>query len=197
MAEPLFVPNIDEKSMQEPVLGAVLDVWTQAGERHYIPIIGRSMFPLIRSGDQVLVAHGCAGIRRGDVVVFRYYGKLIAHRVLRIRKNEAVHTFITKGDNVLQFDPPLHANKIVGRVLAIKRGNRCMPLDTAVWLILGWLIAVSTVSLAKIHGCGRNLKERWFGSYFTCLTPVLHRCEQVFSFFIRKILFAVFCKWKS
>jgi hypothetical protein len=143
------------------------------------------------------VALGCTGVRRGDVIVFRRRGTLIAHRVLSIFESNTGSIFVTKGDNVSSFDPPFNDNEIVGRVLAIKRGNRCMPLDTAVWRILGWLIAVSTLSLAKIHGCGRNLKQRLSGTYFTFLTPVLYKCEQVFSFFIRKILFAVFCKWKS
>ncbi|MCF6155444.1 MAG: signal peptidase I [Candidatus Brocadia sp.] len=189
--------NPAEKTMQDAVLGAMLNVWCQTKEQHSISITGRSMFPLIREGDQVLVAHGCTGMRRGDVIVFRRRGTLIAHRVLSILRNDAGPIFVTKGDNVPQFDPPLSNNEIVGRVLAVKRGNRCMPLDTSAWRILGWFIAVSTLSLAQIHGCGRNLKQKLFGTYFSCLTPVFHKCEQVFSFFIRKILFAVFCKWKS
>lgn len=189
--------NPVQKTMQDAVLGAVLNVWGQTKEQHYISINGRSMFPLIREGDQVLVAHGCTGMRRGDVIVFRLRGTLIAHRVLNIFESDVGPIFVTKGDNVSQFDPPLSDNEIVGRILAVKRGNRCMPLDTVIWKILGWFIAVSTLSLAKIHGCGRNLKQKWFGTYFIFLTPILFKCEQIFSFFIRKILFAVFCKWKS
>lgn len=189
--------NPVQKTIQDAVLRAVFDVWGQTKEQHSISITGRSMFPLIREGDRVLVAHGCTGMRRGDVIVFRRRGRLIAHRVLNILKSDAGPIFVTKGDNIPQFDPPLNDNEIVGRVLAIKRENRCIPLDTPVWRILGWLIAVSTLSLAKIHGCGRNLTQRLFGTYFTYLTPDLHKCERVFSSFIRKILFAVFCKWKS
>lgn len=183
--------------MQDAVLGAALNVWSQAKEQHYIPITGRSMFPLLREGDQVLVTHGCPGIRRGDVIVFRLRGTLIAHRVLSILERDTVPIFVTKGDNVSHFDPHLSSSEIVGRVLAVKRGNRCMSLDTAIWRILGWFLAVSTLSFAKIHGCGRNFKPRRFGTYCARLTPVVHACKQALAFFIRNMVFAVFCKWKS
>lgn len=197
MSEPVFVPNIDEKSMQDPVLGAVLDVWTQAGEKHYIPITGRSMFPLIRNGDQVLVAHGCAGIRRGDVIIFRYDGKLVAHRVLRISKNEAGHMFLTKGDNVLQFDPPLRANEIVGRVLAIKRGEQQIALDTTIWRITGLFIAIGTLTWMRLYGWGRFFVQRLLGFHSCSLTSFLHRGMQFFLRLVRGTVFIVIRRWKS
>ncbi len=86
------------------------------------------MFPLLREGDRVLVAHGWAGIRRGDVLVFRQQDRsLVAHRVLRIHHSgQAGPIFFTKGDNTPNFDPPLNASQIVGRVLSVKRGGRSM-----------------------------------------------------------------------
>ena len=71
------------------------------------PHHGQQHAPLIWDGDHVLVAHGCAGLRRGDVVVFRRGGRLIAHRVLRIYGGNAGPTFVTKGDHAPQFDSPL------------------------------------------------------------------------------------------
>ena len=197
MSEPVFVPNIDEKSMQDPVLDAVLNMWTQAGEKHYIPITGRSMFPLIRNGDQVLVAHGCAGIRRGDVIVFRHDGKLIAHRVVRISKNEAGHTFLTKGDNVLQFDPPLRANEIVGRVLAIKRGEQQMSLDTTIWRITGLLIAIGTLTWMRLYGWGRFFPQRLLGLHSSSLTTFFRQGVQFFLLLVRGAVFIVIRRWKS
>ena len=197
MSEPVFVPNSEEKSMQEPVLGAVLDAWTQAREKHYIPITGRSMFPLIRNGDQVLVAHGCAGIRRGEVIVFRHDGKLIAHRVLRISKNEAGHTFLTKGDNVLQFDPPLRANEIVGRVLAIKRREQQISLDTTIWRITGLFIAIGTLTWMRLYGWGRFFPQRLLGLHSSHLTTFFRRGVQFFLLLVRGAVFIVIRRWKS
>jgi len=175
----------------------VLNMWTQAGEKHYIPITGRSMFPLIRNGDQVLVAHGCAGIRRGDVIVFRHDGKLIAHRVVRISKNEAGHTFLTKGDNVLQFDPPLRANEIVGRVLAIKRGEQQMSLDTTIWRITGLLIAIGTLTWMRLYGWGRFFPQRLLGLHSSSLTTFFRRGVQFFLLLVRGAVFIVIRRWKS
>jgi signal peptidase I len=197
MSEPVFVPNIDEKSRQDPVLDAVLNMWTLAGEKHYIPITGRSMFPLIRNGDQVLVAHGCAGIRRGEVIVFRHDGKLIAHRVLRISKNEAGHAFLTKGDNVLQFDPPLRANEIVGRVLAIKRGEQQISLDTTIWRITGLFIAIGTLTWMRLYGWGRFFPKRLLGLHSSSLTTFFRRGVQFFLLLVRGAVFIVIRRWKS
>jgi len=52
--------------------------------------------------------------------------------VLRVYDDNTGSTFITKGDNVLQLDPPLSAGEIVGRVLVVERAGRHLPLDTPV-----------------------------------------------------------------
>ena len=53
------------------------------------------MVPAILDGDRVLVAHGCAGVRRGDVLVFRLDGLLIAHRVLHVKDGDDGLKFVT------------------------------------------------------------------------------------------------------
>ena len=192
------MPNIDEKSVQDPILEAVLDVWTLAGEKHYIPIAGRSMLPLIKNGDHVLVVHGCADVRCGDVVVFRYEGKLIAHRVLQIYKDIAGHhIFITKGDNASRCDPPLSSSEIVGRVLSIRRGGKEMSLDTPFWRMLGWLTALSTLVWTKLFSWRSKTKHKLLGSHFNYLATLQRRGLHVFFFSVRKILFVTLCKWKS
>ena len=190
----MYLSDADRQPVQRSILDAVLEVWTQAGKQHYIPITGRSMFPLIRDGDHVLVAHGCVDVRRGDVIVFRYEGKLIAHRVIYVA--EGGHTFITKGDNVLQFDPPLSANEVVGRVLTIKRGERQMSLDTAVWRILGWLIAVSTLGWTGLYTRGRYFIQRLFGIHSVRPASFLCRSMQFVFLLIRKSVFVVISRWK-
>ena len=197
MSEPMYMSNADREPVQNPVLQAVLNVWSQAGGRHYISITGRSMLPLIRDGDYVLVAHRNTGVKRGDVVVFRYDGKLVAHRVLRIYKGETGYTFITKGDNVLQFDPPLSANEIVGKVLVIKRGQRQMSLDTAIWRILGWHIAISTLAWTGVYTWGRYFIQRLFRIHSIRPASFLHRCAQFFFLFIRKSVFVFISRWKE
>jgi signal peptidase I len=177
------------------VLEAVLEVWGQARGQHLMPITGRSMLPLLREGDQVLVAHGPSHIRRGDLVVFWDNDRLVAHRVLHTLHGHAGPAFITKGDNAPYFDPALSANKVLGRVLTVKRGGRSMSLDTPAWRVLGWLIAVGTLGWAKSYGRSRSLKQRLFGAQPNRLTAFLRRgVLGLFSFGL-KLAQAAVCRW--
>jgi signal peptidase I len=179
------------------ILEAALEVWTQAGGEHSIPITGCSMLPLLRDGDEVLVRHGWADARRGDVVVFRHKGTLIAHRVLRIYQGQVEPTLITKGDNSPRLDSPVKANEIVGRVLTVKRGGRSMLLDTPAWRIVGWLIAVSTLAWIELRGWGRAFEHRVWGPQSARLTTFLQWGRRAFSSFSRKMVGIVFCRWKE
>ncbi|KAB2836503.1 MAG: signal peptidase I [Candidatus Brocadia sp.] len=193
----MYISNPDRHHMKESIIEAVLGVWGKTAEQHLIPITGRSMFPLIRDGDQVLVTHGSVGIRRGDVVVFRCNGTLFAHRVLNIYEGTNGTTFITKGDNNPQFDPPFGNNEFIGCVIGIKRGNRKMTLDTAAWRILGWLIAVSALALAKMHLSIRNRDQNLSERQPNQLTTFMRRGMRFFPMIVRKVVFAPFCWWKN
>jgi hypothetical protein len=159
------------------------------------------MRPFIQDGDRVLVAHGSAGVRQGDVVVFRREGGLIAHRVLRIYDDDdddaAGAKFVTKGDNVSHFDPPMSAGEIVGRVLAVRRGDRYMSLDTAAWRMLGWLIAASTLAWTKLYGWSRGLKQRLLGPQPRRLTTFLRRSALALSSLVLEVVQAVLCRWEE
>ena len=180
-----------------PVLEAALNLWEQAEGQHLIPITGCSMLPFIQDGDCLLVAHGPTGVRRGDVVVFRRNGKLIAHRVLRICGDDAGTTFITKGDRVSHLDPAVTADEMVGRVLAVKRGERYMSLDTAAWRTLGWLIALSAPAWTKLYSWGRNLKQRLLGPRPNRLTTLMRRGAMASSSLALRVLQAIVCHWKD
>lgn len=156
-------PETNPPTLPADVLAAVLDRWNQAGEQHLIPIVGRSMWPLIQPGDQVLVKHGYANVRRGDVIVFLQQEKLVAHRLLCIHKDCPTTTFVTKGDNTSYLDSPVRADQIVGRVLKIKRGSRWTSINTSTWRIGGWLIAVGMLGWTTFYGWGRRIKHKLWG----------------------------------
>jgi hypothetical protein len=179
------------------VLEAALDEWGQAGEQHQIPISGNSMWPAIHHGDRVLVAHGCAGVRRGDVLVFRRDGQLIAHRVMRITGGDADPTFVTKGDNAPQFDPPLSADEIVGRVLAVERDGQHMSLDTPAWRALGWLAAVGTLAWTRLYGWGWELKQRGLGPQPNRVTAALRRGALAALSHLFNAAQAIACRWRD
>lgn len=145
------------------VLASALDKWRQAGEEHLIPIIGKSMRPLIQPGNQVLIKHGFANVRRGDVIVFLLQERMVAHRLLSIYRDGSKTMFVTKGDNNSYFDPPLDADQVVGRVLRIKRGGRWVSIDTRAWRIGGWLIAIGMLGWTTLYGWGRKIKYQLLG----------------------------------
>jgi signal peptidase len=120
------------------------------------------MKPLLREGDAVLVAHGRKDVRRGDVVVFRQEGGLVAHRVLRIGRGDTGCALVTKGDSLRRFDAPISAKQVVGRVVSIERNGRQMRLDTPGWRAVGWLVAGATLAGAVVYRRVRALM-RWVG----------------------------------
>ncbi len=184
--------------MQKSSLDAVFNLWSRAGALHRIPITGTSMLPLIRKGDHVLVAHGSDEVRRGDVVVIRHGDKLIAHRVLRICTDVKSHrTFITKGDNAPQCDPPWSSSEIVGRVLSISRGEEELSLDTPFWRALGGLITCSTLVWIKLSGLRRKTRQKLLGSHCGYVAALQRRGLHACVFSVRKILLVTLCRWKS
>ncbi len=187
----------ESASARGSITEAVLEIWAERKARNRLKIAGNSMFPLIKDGDSVLVEHGAAGIRRGDIIVFRRGNDLAAHRVLCICDSDAGPTFTAKGDNAPRPDRPLSADKIVGRVLVVERGGRYMSLDTAIWRGIGWLIAASTLAWRRLCGWSQVLGQRGSGPRPHRLTARLRRGVQVFFSFALQVVRALFCRWKS
>jgi L-amino acid N-acyltransferase YncA len=114
-----------------------------AGTRAWLPMLGESMSPLLEPGD-VLHVERCEedGLAVGDVGVVRNEGGMfIAHLV---RATSPIETCSWRG----RADAgPL---TVVGRVIAVRRGDRTLPLPKAsrrlVWLAFhshGWLSRAS------------------------------------------------------
>lgn len=190
-------PDAKPPALPAHVLEAALDVWSQAGEQNQICIKGHSMLPSIQSGDHALVAHGWAGVRRGDLVVFRRDGILVAHRVLRVHYDDHGPTFITKGDNAPQFDPPLSASEIVGRVLSIEQDGRQMALDTPARRTLAWCIAMGTLAWTALYRKARKLKQRVLGPQPNWLTASLRRGALALFSLLLKVGLAVANRWEK
>lgn len=86
---------------------------------------GDSMYPLIRSGDSLLVAPaGPDSIRRGDVVLSRTERGLTAHRVIAISSAGSGLQFQTSGDNAPGADEPFGERELLGVVAGVERDGR-------------------------------------------------------------------------
>jgi hypothetical protein len=59
--------------------------------------------------------------RPGDVVLYARNGRLFVHRLAEMA-GEAV---VTRGDALLEPDPPVRAGDLLGRVVSIERGGWC------------------------------------------------------------------------
>lgn len=167
------MPKLKQSVLPGGVLDGALEVWSQARKHQWFPVTGRSMLPLLRDGDRVLVAHGCACVRQGTIVAFWRDGDLIVHRVLRVARSQAGITFITKGDNIAHCDHPLSRDQLVGRVLIIQRGDRVVSLDTPAWRLSGWLIANGTLLWLTWYRSARTLKHKLLGTNPYRLTALL------------------------
>jgi signal peptidase I len=107
------------------------EVWLQACEQHWLLVRGISMLPLLQDGDEVLISHDLSLLRRGEIVVFQKENCLVAHRVVRIKKEAGGGTtYLTKGDNTLQFDSPVGNTAILGRVISIRKNGQETRLNS-------------------------------------------------------------------
>ena len=197
MSEPVRRSNSKHPPPSSSALEMVLDEWGRGRKQHFIPIAGRSMLPLIQDGDQVLVAHGCTDVRRGDVIVYRQHDRLIAHRVLRFHISQSGPIFITKGDNSRSIDPPVMGNEVIGRVLSIERGRRSIPLDTILWQKLGWFIALYMLAWVKLDDWTPYFNHSLWGSNRNPLTAILHRVVQVLLYFVFRVIEIITCQRKQ
>lgn len=84
---------------------------------------GDSMHPSIRSGEHLHVVPA-EELRVGDVILARASRGLTAHRIVRIEGARIV----MRGDNALRSDGAVDREAVVGRVAAVERDGRCIPI---------------------------------------------------------------------
>ena len=104
--------------------------------RAYVRVTGTGMMPLLRPGRDRVIVDRTHYIRRGDIVLFRYAGRYILHRVL----DPSGEKIVIRGDGVPEGCEYPSREEVFGRVKRIiKKGER--PVDPytggrmAVWRI--------------------------------------------------------------
>jgi hypothetical protein len=91
---------------------------------------GTCMYPALRAGD-VLRIHSCpaADVAVGDIAVGRKPGFLFAHRVIGKGQEKGSTYLITRPDNArVGSDGHMFDESLLGKVVAIERGGRPVPL---------------------------------------------------------------------
>ncbi|MDB9823271.1 nucleotidyltransferase family protein [Deltaproteobacteria bacterium] len=90
---------------------------------------GYSMHPFLKPGDQIVVNRvSPESLQVGDIVVVPLKGRFVAHRLVKMLPGDRC---VLKGDSMLKSDPEkFKLSAISGRVSAIIRGNRFLPVST-------------------------------------------------------------------
>ena len=114
---------------------------------------GNSMFPLLRNGKDVVVLEKCPAesLQPMDVVLFRYRGKHVLHRIIR-REGERL---LIQGDGSIVAKEECTVDDVIGKVVQICRpsgkeipvGSWQWTIPSRVWRGLGflriWLLRVA------------------------------------------------------
>ncbi len=94
-----------------------------AGGSISVRALGTSMIPSIWPGDLLMIdSISPQQIMTGDVILFRQQSRFYIHRV--VRTDTYGGSWITRGDALLEQDPPVRPSELLGRVVAIERNGR-------------------------------------------------------------------------
>jgi hypothetical protein len=110
-----------------------------------------SMAPHLNGGDLVAVVAPREAHRSGDILIYRQQDYLVVHRYLGVaRAPDGTPCLRTRGDGRNAFDPPVSAEAVIGRVVAVRRSGEWRSLDGAAasayarlvaWHDLAWAAA--------------------------------------------------------
>lgn len=109
---------VDDPQLQQAAAGAAA-----GGPLLSVFVTGASMFPVLLSGDKVLVKKSALeDLAAGDVVVWSQGdSQRVAHRVLSIESSSMPPLITTKGDLCLEPDPPVEFDRVLGKIVAVLR----------------------------------------------------------------------------
>jgi signal peptidase len=93
---------------------------------------GKSMKPTIREDETITVDPITPlAVRKGDIILYKNGTGVIAHRVVRIEKQNPSRpqdTFILRGDASILDDKPVAPGQVLGKVISVERGGRTIDL---------------------------------------------------------------------
>ena len=85
-------------------------------------IVSNSMSPCLRAGDLVKLAPAePEDLKAGEIIVTSRGETLLGHRLVRYFEREGTRWVITKGECAAKEDPPVPAERVVGRIIGICR----------------------------------------------------------------------------
>lgn len=147
-----------KNKLTDPQIKAMVDIWGKLGEKISSRLSGFSMWPLIKPGDKLIVEHNLSDIKLGEILVFKYQGKLVAHRVVKRIKNGADQVvYLTKGDYNRWLDRlTLPPEAILGKVVQIDGSSRTIDCSSFLWRTLNYLIAFYSYAITTFSKKGKQ-----------------------------------------
>jgi signal peptidase I len=101
------------------------------GSRITFKVHGRSMYPSVQDGDVLdIEAVEASDLKIGEVAFFRSSGnRPTVHRLIGRMMIDGAITLMMRGDAAPDADAPVRAEKVLGRVTRIQRGEKTIVLD--------------------------------------------------------------------
>ncbi|MGQ0713300.1 MAG: S24/S26 family peptidase [Gemmatimonadaceae bacterium] len=99
----------------------------------WVRVTGKSMNPIVREGDGVLLVSPRANPRPGDVVFLDTTQGPLLHRVV-VSTPDAIST---RGDSCSTNDPPQRTAACIAQAVAVRRGDHVVALTPRVYVGLG------------------------------------------------------------
>jgi len=119
---------------------------------------GSSMHPTIRDGEVITAAPvAISDVVRGDVVLCRHGGRVLAHRVVAIGARGDDRPVALRGDSQTAAVELVDATAIVARIVSVERGGRTIPVAAAG----GWLLR----RLRAVSAPAKRLVARTIGTF--------------------------------
>ena len=113
---------------------ALVEKELEEGKTVKIRLKGNSMFPLLRSGRDsvILVKSPADSLKPMDVVLFKYCGNYILHRII---KRDGVRLLI-QGDGVISAIEQCTVDDVVGKVVKVCRSSgKTIDVDNWRWTL--------------------------------------------------------------
>jgi hypothetical protein len=117
-----------------------------AGGELRLAVTGRSMRPILREGDYLVVRPFRGPPRVGEVVVYARGGQIWAHRLLA--RSPSGNFLLTKGDARGRPDAPLSPGDLIGRAVAVERAGRLLGLGGLASRLAGLALNLSAPAAA-------------------------------------------------
>ncbi|MBP5217977.1 MAG: S24/S26 family peptidase [Bacteroidales bacterium] len=136
---------MDKRVISNDILFAAVKDLVDEGRSVTIRPKGDSMLPFIRSDrDSVTLERVTGRLSVGDIVLFRYNGKYVLHRIYSIREDGIT----LMGDGNLSGQEHCSESDVIGIVTAITKesGRKVKPGRARLWMALKplrrWLLAI-------------------------------------------------------